>query len=252
MKRILLCLLLLQPFLSLTHLQAQNVADSGFSASLIIAHYSYQFPGGDLVRRYGESSDIGGSFLFKTKNNWLTGFQGNYLFGSNVKEDDILKNISTVNNWVIDRAGTYAEIYMYERGFQLSGHAGKIISLGKSNPNSGIMLLSGLGYLQHKIRIENPNKSAPQVQGDYRRGYDRLTGGLCFSQFLGYVYFSNNKFVNFYGGIEYRLAWTKSLRDFDFDKQAKDTQARKDILWGFKIGWIIPMYQKTGQVYYYY
>ncbi len=226
--------------------------DSAFTAGLFTASYAVQFPGGDLARRFGINSNVGGNILFKSGGNWLSGFSANFLFGDNVKEDDLFSKLSTSEDYMIDKVGTFAEIYLYERGYQLGAQLGKILSTGKPNPNSGILLMAGGGYLQHKIRIENPNKSAPQVQGDYRRGYDRLTGGFFISQFAGYVYFSNKKATHFFGGIEITEAWTKSLRAYDFDRMAADTEKRFDLLWGFRIGWILPFYRKTPSEFYYY
>jgi len=231
---------------------AGNKGDSAFTAGLFTASYAVQFPGGDLAKRFGINSNIGGSMLFKSGGNWLTGISANFLFGDNVKEDELFSKLSTSEGFMIDKVGTYAEIYLYERGYQLGVQFGKILSTGRPNPNSGILFMAGGGYLLHKIRIENPNKSAPQVQGDYRRGYDRLTGGLFASQFAGYIYFSNKKAANFFGGIEFTEAWTKSLREYDFDRMAADTEKRFDLLWGFRIGWILPFYRKSPTVFYYY
>lgn len=231
---------------------SQNLSDSSFSAGIIMVDYSYDLPGVDLIKRFGANSDLGGGFMFKTKGNWLFGVKGGFLFGEKVKEDNILANISTSENYVIDKGGTYADIYLYERGFYFTGNIGKIMALGKPNPNSGLFINVGGGYLQHKIRIENPDKTAPQVEGDYKKGYDRLTGGWCATQFIGYIYFSNKKIYNFYGGLEIKEGWTQSLREYNFDTRTKDTQKRLDVLFGFKVGWCLPFYKKTGQTFYYY
>lgn len=231
---------------------SQNISDSAFSAGMVMVDYSYDFPGGDLAKRFGANSDLGGGFLFKTTHNWLFGFKGGFIFGEKVKEDDIFANISTPDGFVIDKGGTYADIFLYERGYYFTGNFGKIFPVGFTNPNSGLFFNLGGGYLSHKIRIENPNKTAPQVEGDYKKGYDRLTAGICATQFVGLIYFSNKKIYNFYGGIEFKEAWTHSLREFNFDTRQKDTQQRFDFLWGFKVGWVLPFYEKTGTTYYYY
>lgn len=252
MKKFIVCIAIGIFYLLSPSLQCQNLSDSTFSAGLILIDYSYDIPGGDLTSRFGANSDLGGGFLFKTRQNWLFGVKGGYLFGDRVKEDDLFRNIITSEDFVIDKGGTFADIYLYERGYYFSGNIGKIISFGRPNPNSGILFTLGGGYLRHKIRIENPDKTAPQVEGDYKKGYDRLTAGYCASQFLGYIFFSNKKIYNFYGGIECKEAWTSSLREYDFDNRAKDDRKRLDVLIGFKLGWVIPFYQKTTQAFYYY
>lgn len=238
--------------ISMTTAYCQNISDSSFSAGLVLVDFSYDIPGGDMAKRFGANSDLGGGYLFKTKSNWLFGMKGGFLFGEKVKEDHILSNISTSENYVIDKGGTFADIFLYERGFYFTGNVGKIIPLGLSNPNSGLFLNLGGGYLQHKIRIENPDKTAPQVEGDYKKGYDRLTAGFCATQFIGYIYFSNKKIYNFFAGIEFKEGWTHSLRDYNFDTRSRDNQQRFDLLWGFKVGWCLPFYRKTTQAFYYY
>ena len=46
------------------------------------------FPGGDLVDRFGVNGALGGSFMIKTRKNWLYGVQYDFLFGNNVKRDN--------------------------------------------------------------------------------------------------------------------------------------------------------------------
>jgi len=250
MKKLLFC------FLSIVciHSFAQvNIRDSSLFAPILIAHYSYEFPGVDLLNQFGNNSNIGGDFLIKTKNNLLFGISGSYLFGEKVKnQEGILKNISTSTGFVIDANGAYAEIYMYERGYFLTGNFGKIFPIRKINPNSGIVLILGLGFLEHHIRIENPGKVVPQVNGDYAKGYDKLRNGIAISQFIGYWNMSNNRLFNFYLGFESIQSWTKSRRDFDFTLGGKDTRRYTDVFYGIKIGWMIPFYKRSPDKYYYY
>lgn len=234
-------------------LQAQKKqVDSTYACTFFQIHYGLTWPGGDLSERFGMNSIIGLSLSGKTAKNWIWGGSCDYLFGSNVKEDDILKNISTKDGYVIDADGLYAEIYLYERGYQISGKFGKIIPLDKYHQNNGLMLTGGIGYLMHRIRIENPGNLAPQVLGDYNKGYDRLSGGLSLNQFIGYVYFGQNKLFNFFAGMEFTEAFTHGLRDYNFDTRAAGLEKRFDFLYGFKLGWIIPFGKKSGQVNYYY
>jgi hypothetical protein len=230
-----------------------NIKDSALFAPILMVHYAYEFPGADLNNLYGNNSNIGGDFVIKTKKNFLFGISGSFLFGEKVKNQEvILKNISTSAGYVIDGNGAYAEIYMYERGYLLTGNFGKIFPIRKINPNSGIVIMAGLGFLEHHIRIENPGKVAPQVNGDYKKGYDKLRNGIAISQFIGYWNMSNNRLFNFYIGFESVQAWTRSRRDFDFSLGGKDNQKYTDVFYGIKIGWMIPFYKRSPDKYYYY
>jgi hypothetical protein len=229
-----------------------SIKDSAINATLIQAHYSYQFPGGDLKYRFGNNSSVGGGITYKFKKNWVLGAEASFIFGENIKNEySILSNIATKEGYIIDANGTYTEIRMYERGFQVGGTFGKIIPFFSHNPNSGLTITLGGGYIQHKIRIEDRNNATPQLKKDYLKGYDQLTDGFYVNGFLGYVYLGNNKLVSFYAGIEYNLAYTQSVRGYSFTTMEYDNKKRTDILTGVKIGWIIPLYQQAPAKYYY-
>jgi len=217
----------------------------------ISATYGYFIPRGDLKNRFGNNSTIGPTLLYKTKNNWLIGLDWNYIFGNDVREDSIFKNISSSSGSIIDGNGYPAVVSIFERGFLTSVKFGKSIALNKSNPNSGIVFLASVGLLQHKIRIENADGAAHQINGDYKKGYDRLTNGLSVSEYIGYMFYGKNNLLNFYSGFEFTQAWTQNRRSYNFDTQSKDVTKRLDLLIGAKIGWMIPIYNRKPQKYYY-
>jgi hypothetical protein len=229
-----------------------NVKDSIVSAPLLTVSYSYQFPFADMKKRFSNNSNIGGSFLYKTNQNWLWGVDGYFLFRDTVKENGILDHISTEKGFVIGRNGEYAEIHLYERGFSASLSLGKLFPAFGPNANSGIVALASIGLLQHKIRIEDIGNFAPQLGKEYKKGYDRLSNGLAFTQFVGYIYLSNRRLINFFGGISFMEAWTKSRRTINFDTMQYDPTKRFDCLIGLRMGWIIPLYKKVPKDYYYY
>lgn len=240
-------------FFSSIETKAQiRLKDSAAFTTLITANYSFQYPGGDLKDRYGNNSTIGSSLLFKTKKGWLFGADFNFIFGNEVKiYDQIIKNLATSDGFVITREGIYGDTKMFERGFYTSVKFGKMMSVFNSNPNSGLVVMGSVGLLQHSIRIEVDNNSAPQLFGDYAKGYDRLSNGLAISQFIGYMHLSDRQLTNFFAGFEFIQGWTKSLRDYNFDTMSIDKSQKFDTFWGFKIGWIFPIYQRAPETYYY-
>jgi hypothetical protein len=217
----------------------------------ISASYGYFMPGGNLKDRFGNNSTIGAALLYKTPKNWLIGLDWNYIFGDNINEDTILNNISTSQGFVIDGNGRPAMISLYERGFLTSVKFGKLICLNSKNPNSGFVLLGSAGFLQHKIRIQNTDGAAVQIRGDYKKGYDRLTNGLSVSEYIGYMYYGKKNILNVYGGFELTQAWTQNRRSLNFDTQSRDLTKRLDLLYGVKIGWMVPFYSRKTQKYYY-
>ena len=228
-----------------------SIKDSCINASLITISYSYQIPGGDLSKRFYPNSTIGAGYLFKTKKNWFFGADGYFMFRDKVKETGILKNISTSDGNIIDGNGIYADVRLYERGYNLGLKTGKLIPFYGPNKNSGIMILCGTGFLQHKIRIENPGNAAYQIKNDYKKGYDRLTNGISFTEFIGYMYIGNKKLLSFYAGFEFTQAFTQNRR-YNFDLMSDDKTKRHDFLSGFKVGWVIPIFKQSPNKYYYF
>jgi hypothetical protein len=175
------------------------------------------------------------------------------LFGGNIKDStSILNGLKTESGQIINSFGEYGTILLSERGFYAGAKFGKILPLFGPNPNSGIVVNLGVGLLQHQIRIENKDNNTPPVLGDYKKGYDRLTNGLSLRQFIGYQHLDNKNIFNFYIGIEAYQAFTQSRRDFDFDTMQRDDTKRKDFLFGLRAGWILPIYKRNPQEYYYY
>ncbi len=111
----------------------------------------------------------------------------------------------------------------------------------------------GVGYISHKIRIEVENQSTPQLKGDYKRGYDRLSGGLMLNQSIGFMYFGKSRLLNFMFSVEAMEGWTHAYRDYYFDTMAPPPEgAQFDFLIGPKIAWAIPLRQRGVKEFYYY
>ena len=65
------------------------------NAAVIIAPvYTAQIPFGNMRDRFGYNSLFGFHLAYKTNKNWMIGGEANFLFGTNVKENYVLNNIS--------------------------------------------------------------------------------------------------------------------------------------------------------------
>lgn len=231
-----------------------NPKDTAINTPLLGFSYAFQFPGGNLKERFGYNSSIGIHFLNKTKKNWIWGLDWTFTFSpqSQVKEPlSLFDSINTSNGNLVDANGEYAVLLFYERGWTSTFKFGKLFPVGSQNKNSGICLLTGLGYMQHKIRIEDKFNRAPQISKEYKKGYDRLSSGLMLSQFVGYMFLGNNKLLNFYAGFEIMAGFTKNRRSFNFDTMEQDTKQRLDLYYGPRIGFILPLYKRLPNDYYY-
>ena len=229
----------------------KSASDSAEKVFLLGPSFAYQVPGGDLVERFGYNFNVGGSFMRKLKSNWIFGIEGQFIFGDQLKQNNILDSISTQQGFLIGTNGVYADVFLYERGLQFFVKAGKVFPQFGSNPNSGIMATVGVGILQHKIRIENDDNNVPQVHSDYLKGYDRLTNGLSITEYIGWLYLGNNRIANFSAGFEFTQAFTQNRRSFNFDEMKRDDTRRLDLLFGLRLSWYIPFYKKKPRDFYY-
>ena len=233
--------------------QAQfNVSDTTVAAFVPHLSYSYQFPGGDVAKRYGHNSTIGGGLKYKNMKNVIFSLDVNFIFGNDIKDaDSILWMVETETGYVIDGNGTFALYALYERGYNVNFSVGKIFPVLNPNPNSGLMVNAGIGYMLHRMKIDNQHRTAPQISGDYAKGYDMLTGGISLNQFIGWYFMSNSRLLNFYAGFEFHEAFTKSLRDWDFHNMGKDNNNNFDFFLGIKVGWMLPIYDRAPDKFYY-
>ena len=241
-----LLLLLLIPM----SLQAQfrsRLSDTTVSAKLISLSYSVQFPAADMADRFGANNNLGSGFYFKFSHDFLIGVEANYFFGGVVHEDTMLNYLYNSSGNLTGIDGLYETVFVNERGYSFFGKFGKIIPVHHSNPNSGLTLIVGAGFLEHKIKLSDPNNSLPQVEGDYAKGYDRLTNGFAISQYIGYTNLDSRKLLNFNIGLEATEAFTKNRRDWNFDQMRKDDEKRLDVLLGIRIGFILPFYGSHEQ-----
>lgn len=244
-----LCSLMLIPCI----LFAQaNVSESEVAIPMINIHAGFHLPGGDMLDRFGPSSSLGIGFQMKKPSNFYWGFDIMAISGSDVKEDNILDIITADSIDIIDSDGHTASIRFWERGVQTQIFVGNIFSLFGPNPNSGVFIQGGLGFLYHQIRIEDIGNNSPQINNEMLKGYDRLCMGVSTSQFIGYRHFSDNQKINFFLGIEFIQAYTEDVRLYDYNTQSNYKDKRLDLLSGIKFGWTFPLYKKSDNKYYYY
>ena len=230
-----------------------NIADSMIRIFGVSARLGSHLPAADMAERFGISYTVGPAFTYKTNKNWIWDAGFDYIFGNDVKiKDSLFRLISTSHQFIIDQEGVPADVAVQERGYHFYVSSGKLFPIWGPNPISGLIVEFGMGYLLHKVNISVLNNSAPQLRGDYKKGYDRLTGGFSLNQFIGYQHLSSKRIYNFFVGLELIEGFTSSLREYDFDRMAPAEGNRFDMMIGLKAGWILPIYSRAPKDYYYY
>jgi hypothetical protein len=226
------------------------VRDSAISFPFFGLGMSLHLPAADMADRFGINAAGNANVSYKLKNGITFSANGGFLFGNDIKDDNVLNTITTSDGYILGVDGRVSQVRLYERGYFANLAVGKIFSFKKPNPNSGIWVTLGAGFIQHKIRIENIGNYVYGLNDDYVKGYDHLTNGVMLNQFAGYVYFGNKRLVNFFAGLEFIEGFTAGRRSYNFDTRTKDDKSRLDILMGIKVGWILPLYTKPDKFYY--
>ena len=234
-------------------LLAQEVASDGLErnkgkAILVNLGIGYAIPGGDLSTRFGNAYNVGLGLDFLSANNWIVGVESFFMFGTLLKEDP-LAILRLPDGSIIGKNTLLAETYLRERGLYTGLRIGRLFVTERRR--SGLRITLGGGSLRHWIRVQDDSQSVAQITGDYKKGYDRLTGGMAFNQFIGWQHLGKNRRSNWIIGFEFNQAFTNTLRDWDFSLQRKLDERRTDLQFGFRAAWTLPLYLVKPETIYY-
>lgn len=253
-KKLFFVVFILFSWFSNWNLIAQSsVSDSSILMPVLKLGYSVTLPAKDLKNSFGLTSTLNTRFEVKFKNQWIVGAKYDFLFGSNYKDSGMLQELITSSGGIINSNGEFGTYEMLQRGHHVGVYGGRLFPVFSPNPNSGIITTIGVGILVHKVNFNNISGDIIQLNGEYVKGYDRYTSGISFTEFIGYRYMSNNRLLNFYGGIEFTQAYTKIRRDYQVDYALNDPRfgQRKDFLYSIQVGWILPLYKRAPKEFYY-
>ncbi|MDZ7847864.1 MAG: hypothetical protein U5L96_14520 [Owenweeksia sp.] len=178
---------------------------------------------------------------------------GQYLFSDNINDAaQLLNPVLTANGFILNNIGNYASVSVLERGFYFTGELSKTLPFWQANSNSGPDILLGAGFLRHWIEIKNAGNDAPMLLDEYAKGYDHLSQGFLLKQSIGYRYLSRNRRVILRLSFEIMMqAFTTNLRGFDYSTGQSETGTNLDLLYGFRLQWILPLYGASNQTYYF-
>ena len=245
-------LLILMCVFSLSAFGQRNIRDSVVSHIIVGANYKFNMTAGHMYERWGFNSAIGLDIDYKFKNNVTIGVDGSFIFGNRLKDSTIFDGVYNSFGTITSMStGEPASVLFVLRGTNANVKAGYVFNQLGHNPNSGLWVTAGAGFLLHHIHIESIYDIVPQLDGDYKKGYDKLSVGFSTSQFIGYLFQANRRFTNFYAGIELVEGFTKNIRTYNFDTGGPESGLRYDVLYSFKFGWMIPIYKRTPRAYYY-
>ncbi|MCS7188840.1 MAG: hypothetical protein RMJ66_03235 [Bacteroidia bacterium] len=233
----------------------QSIRDSAIHFLIASVTYGSYWPSADLAHRFGWSSVVGGEIAYKFKNHLYIGLQGGGLIGDKVVEQGLLEGLYLSSLYTagvigfVDETGKIFTPKFQQRGWNASLRLGWILPsfrLPKQNPNCGPFVEVGIGYLSHRIHIDKArSERLPLLEGEYLKGFDRLTGGWGLSETIGYRFFSSRNLINFFIAAEMAQYFTRSLRGYIYDQAQRDSKKRKDFWHGLRIGWSLLLYEKA-------
>jgi hypothetical protein len=201
---------------------------------------------GDLGQRFGSGGVFGTGFHVKFRSGWFTGVNAQFGFGYGVEEEGVLSNLLTPNSQLIDNEGQVALLTITGRSGLFTLDGGRLFLLPGKNPNTGILLLAGVGSVHHRIHFENTENPITQLAQPYLAGYDRLTWGVAVKEFVGYWHMSDNGLINWFAGMEFWQARTWPQRPMNFDTQQVDASPRNDRSVSLQVGWVFHIYKRSS------
>lgn len=250
-KTLAFLLLLLVPLVSQAQQDEDLFGPMGGGATkqgfLIGAQGGYDIPFGDMAKNFGPSWRVGGSLQYRLQNNWQFGVKGDFLFGTDMRDDSLLWNLKDVSGFYLNDEGRRVGMEIAERGYMLGLTGGKMFPFSKAHPNRGLLVQLTAGFMQHKVFYFNLQDNFAQLRGDYKKGYDRLTNGVFIEPYIGYQHFSENGLVNFHVGVGATLGFTAGRRDWQLDLARPYNQSRLDGLFGIRAGWYFAIYKKRSE-----
>lgn len=226
--------------------------DSAMALPFVKLNFGIYTPANDFAERFGTTNAIGGEIGYKTASNWQFGLKVEGNFGSKIKEPSILQSLTNERGDVVTADGVITGIIQEQRGYNFHVYGGKLFNFNGKNKNSGLLITAGVGFLQHRVNLDYRDGEVLQLTKEMEKGYDRLSNGISFNQFIGYQYFGKTRLINFFVGIEGIQAITQNRRGYNYDLQQEDNETRTDALYGIKFGWVIPFYKRATKEFYYY
>jgi hypothetical protein len=223
----------------------QRVLNKTNEASLFAVNLSlgYQGTAGWMANDFKPGLSVGGETeVILWPSNIIFGANGWYRFGGSPK-NDVLANIRTDDGRLIAGSFSVASELVQTRALLVGGHIGKLWAIHPNNKRSGIRAQIGGGYFRRWLFIDTRGSTIPGIdQEGYKKGYDRSTGGLALQQSIGYQYFQKKRRINFFAMVDFTQAFSQPLRSWDFATLQPPKAEGIDFIYGFRLGWTLPVY----------
>jgi len=206
-------------------------------------------PGFNMSTNYRAFASAELEYMVKNKEGVLKGVAFKALYGNAVKNPEaIFSNLTDYEGNFLGVNGEFATIQAGLSGGQLMYQYGKLIQ-SRYNPNSGWVLMQGIGLGQHKIGLRDQRGTLPQLQSPFLEGYDRLHVGVYTKTSIRFLHLDNNERVNWASSLHLNIGASQNIRGYNIDQASADTKVKFDAFIGGTLTWFIPVYAKQESFY---
>ena len=208
-------------------------------------------PSGFWSRRYGGLLDVQTSYSWLSGKS-LFGIDAGALYSSQVKDlASILNFLLTPEGEILANDGSYGNLRVEMRGWQLGAHIGRRSALTESGSakSTWYWKLHG-GIMQHKMAFISGG-GVPMLAEPYSLGLDELKRGPYVAEEIGFMHLGRIA-PHFQVSLVAFQGWTEAVRGYSFTLAGYQKEPKWDLGWGIRTTWLLPMLQEKSAIRYYY
>lgn len=203
----------------------------------------FYLTGADLAKGFPQFASLPVGLYYKSSSNITLGINHMPFWGNKVKYNNLFGDVIGPSGEILDQNGFPTIIRYYMRGNSTTFTAGKLFG-GKPGKPGQFEVALGAGFMQHYVKMQFDAGRTPQLEGEYTKGYDRLTNGLQLVQHFRWHYL-NPETISLFAGLDVSQGFTKNRRSWNFSDYGPDNSLHFDFYTGISAGIIIPLSLKS-------
>jgi hypothetical protein len=223
---------------------------------VVMLGFGFGMPGGELRNRFGNHLHATAGYNLVFPSHWTLGVEASYGFGRNVKQDP-LSSLRDANGDIIAKDGSLSTTDITESVTMLpTVKFGRVFVLKKrvKTPDweHGLLVNVGYSWIQYKYGLNNVSRDVAQLDGDRKKGYDRLAsgpGGL--AELTYFLQSPKGSYGVFFKG-QYYYGVSQSRRVYDYNYQRATTGVMPVSALILQIGFALTFYRLDENDYFYY
>ena len=242
-KLFFITLLLLTATLQSQPVQGPAPAPGSGSFLLLRVGGGFYLTGADLANGFPQFASLPTGLYYKSAKNLTLGVNHTPFWGNKVSYTNLFGDMLGPSGEILDQNGFPTIIRYYMRGNSTTLTAGKLFG-GKPGKPGQFEIALGAGFMQHYVKMQFDVGRTPQLEGEYAKGYDRLTNGLQLVQHFRWHYL-NPETMSLFAGLDISQGLTRNRRSWNFGEYGPDNSLHFDFYAGLSAGIIIPLSLKS-------